>query len=102
MLELRPNCEGCDKNLPPSSTEACICTYECTFCRDCVDNLLSNVCPNCGGGFSSRPIRPKAEYRNGVSIVNQPASVNRVNTKYSVDEIKAFSRSIVDIAPENR
>lgn len=102
MLELRPNCEGCDKNLPPTSTEACICTYECTFCQSCVDNLLSNVCPNCGGGFSPRPIRPKEEYRKGVSLVNQPASINRVNTKYSTNEIKAFSVSLKDVLPENR
>jgi len=54
-LELRPNCEYCDKDLPPASTEAQICSYECTFCADCVDNILYNVCPNCGGGFVPRP-----------------------------------------------
>lgn len=60
MLELRPICENCAKDLPNSSTEAMICTFECTFCKDCVDNLLHNVCPNCGGGFEKRPSRPKA------------------------------------------
>ena len=50
-LELRPNCEYCDKDLPPDASEARICTYECTFCADCVERRLSNVCPNCGGGF---------------------------------------------------
>jgi hypothetical protein len=50
-LELRPNCECCDRDLPPASTLARICTFECTFCADCVDNVLFNVCPNCGGGF---------------------------------------------------
>ena len=59
MLEIRPICENCGKALPNESTEAMICTFECTYCRDCVTNLLHNVCPNCGGGFEKRPIRPK-------------------------------------------
>lgn len=59
MLELRPNCENCNKVLPADSIEAMICTYECTFCKDCVEHVLFNVCPNCGGGFEKRPIRPK-------------------------------------------
>ncbi|AWV98246.1 DUF1272 domain-containing protein [Arcticibacterium luteifluviistationis] len=58
MLELRPSCENCDKLLPPESMDTMICTYECTFCIDCV-NLLENVCPNCGGGFEKRPVRPE-------------------------------------------
>ena len=58
-LELRPNCECCDKDLPPDATEARICTFECTFCANCVDTVLLNVCPNCGGGFAPRPIRPQ-------------------------------------------
>jgi len=59
MLELRPVCENCDKKLPNDSTEAMICTFECTFCIDCVTNVLQNVCPNCSGGFEKRPTRPK-------------------------------------------
>ncbi|HEY1869625.1 MAG TPA: DUF1272 domain-containing protein [Chitinophagaceae bacterium] len=59
MLELRPICENCGKSLPNESTEAMICTFECTFCADCVENILHNVCPNCGGGFEKRPNRPK-------------------------------------------
>lgn len=58
MLELRPLCEHCATALPPSSTDARICSFECTFCARCVGELLANVCPNCGGGFSPRPIRP--------------------------------------------
>ena len=58
MLELRPNCECCAKDLPPASDEAMICTYECTFCRDCVERILHGRCPNCGGNFTPRPIRP--------------------------------------------
>ena len=60
MLELRPNCECCDRDLPPDSPEAMICTFECTFCRACVAVNLGGVCPNCGGGFVARPIRPGA------------------------------------------
>lgn len=102
MLALRPNCEGCNKDLPAASNEACICTYECTFCQSCVDNLLNNVCPNCGGGFSPRPIRPAKAHRKGVSLAHQPASVKRVNTIYSDDEIKAFSVAIRNMLNEDK
>lgn len=61
MLQLRPNCECCDKDLPPESPEAYICTFECTFCKSCVEDVLKHVCPNCGGNFSPRPIRPVKE-----------------------------------------
>ena len=71
-LELRPNCEFCDKDLPPASTEARICTFECTFCADCIEHELRNVCPNCGGGFEKRPIRPVA------MLAKHPASTVRV------------------------
>ncbi|MDX8527082.1 DUF1272 domain-containing protein [Mesorhizobium sp. MSK_1335] len=72
MLELRPNCECCDKDLPPEATDALICTFECTFCADCVDNVLGGVCPNCGGNFSPRPIRPAAK------LSKYPPSTKRV------------------------
>jgi hypothetical protein len=71
MLELRPNCECCDKDLPPQSLEARICTFECTFCADCVDHRLGGLCPNCGGGFASRPIRTADK------LVTFPASTLR-------------------------
>jgi hypothetical protein len=58
MLQLRPGCECCDRDLPPDSREAMICTFECTFCRTCVETLLKGRCPNCGGGFERRPARP--------------------------------------------
>jgi hypothetical protein len=58
MLQIRPGCECCDRDLPPDSTEALICSFECTFCSDCVENVLHGKCPNCGGGFVARPIRP--------------------------------------------
>ena len=60
MLELRPNCECCDRDLPPDSADARICTFECTFCADCVEQRLGGRCPNCGGNFVPRPIRPAA------------------------------------------
>jgi uncharacterized protein len=72
MLALRPNCECCDKDLPPASQEARICTYECTFCADCADNKLHGICPNCGGDFVRRPIRPPA------MLAKHPASTQRV------------------------
>jgi len=58
MLELRPNCECCDKDLPPESTETMICTFECTFCAACSAGILQGRCPNCGGNLAARPIRP--------------------------------------------
>jgi hypothetical protein len=58
MLELRPHCECCGTALPPASVEAMICSFECTFCASCVADRLAGVCPNCGGGFAQRPIRP--------------------------------------------
>ena len=73
-LQLRPNCEYCDKDLPPNATEARICSYECTFCADCVENKLLNVCPNCGGGFVPRPIRPSQDRKGGNYLGKYPAS----------------------------
>ncbi len=102
MLELRPNCEYCDKDLPPTSTEARICTYECTFCAACVEAVLHNVCPNCGGGFVPRPIRPSTARRKGVSLVNQPASTQRVHLKHGTEEVATFVAGVKDIAPERR
>ena len=60
MLILKPNCECCNLSLPYNSTQAMICTFECTFCVACVNDVYKNVCPNCGGNFEKRPIRPVA------------------------------------------
>jgi hypothetical protein len=102
MLELRPNCEYCDKDLPPDVADARICSYECTFCADCVEHVLHNVCPNCGGGFAPRPIRPKTERRPGVSLGKQPASIKRVHLKYDRAELAAFVEGARDVRPEDR
>jgi len=72
MLQLKPNCECCNKDLPPESTEARICSFECTFCITCADTILNNKCPNCGGEFVPRPRRPT----NGLK--KNPASTERV------------------------
>lgn len=101
-LELRPNCEYCDKDLPPNSTIARICTYECTFCVECVEKHLRNVCPNCGGGFTPRPIRPATEWRPGLSIAKRPASTKRVHLSYSLAEIEENTARIEKIPPEQR
>ena len=102
MLQLRPNCECCDKDLPPNAADARICSYECTFCADCVDTVLHNVCPNCGGGFTPRPIRPVTEWRAGVSLANRPASTQRVSLKWRLDEISEFIERVRQIAPADR
>lgn len=72
MLQLRPNCECCNVDLPPAATNARICSFECTFCADCVDTRLLGVCPNCGGGFAPRPIRPAGK------LANNPPSTTRM------------------------
>ena len=80
MLEIRTNCENCDKSLPNESPEAMICTYECTFCRECVETVLQNVCPNCGGGFEKRPTRPKdglAKHPSRRDKVLKPVVINK-------------------------
>lgn len=102
MLQLRPNCEWCDKDLPPDATDARICSYECTFCADCVDKHLANVCPNCGGGFAARPIRPLREWRPGVSRANRPSATERIHLKYEPDDIADLVRRLRDIPPDQR
>ena len=100
-LELRPNCERCDRDLPPAAAEARICTFECTFCADCVE-VLANVCPNCGGGFERRPIRPAREWRPGLSVAQRPPSDKRRSLSFGSDEIAAFSAKLKDIPPQKR
>jgi uncharacterized protein len=73
MLELRPGCECCDKDLPPDSTEAMICSFECTFCRACAESVLGGTCPNCGGDLVARPRRPVEK------LLEHPASSVRVH-----------------------
>lgn len=72
MLEIRPSCECCDRDLAPDSTDVMICTYECTWCRDCATNVLHGVCPNCGGELVRRPVRPADK------LLQDPPSPRRV------------------------
>lgn len=102
MLELRPVCENCDKKLPPDSVDAMICSFECTFCSDCVERILSNVCPNCGGGFCPRPVRPVANLKNGNCLTLYPATDKITLQPINPEEHSAFAEKIKNIPPEQR
>jgi hypothetical protein len=102
VLELRPNCELCDKDLAPNAPDAHICTYECTFCAACVEDVLHDVCPNCGGGFQPRPIRPHTAWREGTGLDNDPAGAKRRHTAYTRDEIDAFVDTVRGVQPGSR
>jgi len=102
MLKLKPNCECCNKDLPANAPDAMICSYECTFCQRCTESVLQNVCPNCGGGLTPRPIRPQKAYRKGVSLVDQPASSERVHSDFSEQEMAEFASAIQHIPPHSR
>ena len=102
MLELRPNCELCDRDLPPDSEDARICSYECTFCATCVDDVLHDVCPNCGGGFQPRPIRPRDAWREGTGLANDPPGTTRRTSRYSREEIEGLVERLRSIPPGER
>lgn len=96
MLEIRPNCENCNKPLPYNSEEALICSFECTFCKDCVQNILQNVCPNCGGGFQQRPVRPKG------LLLKYPLSSNIVCRKVDSVAFEGLLTQFLRIPPNER
>ena len=96
MLEIRPICENCGKKLPNNSTEAMICTFECTFCADCVDNVLHNVCPNCGGGFENRPSRPKEK------LLKSPAKTEEHFKPVDLKKFESLLTRYQDIKPHER
>jgi hypothetical protein len=102
VLEVRPNCELCDRDLPPDAVDARICSYECTFCAACVEEVLHDVCPNCGGGFQRRPIRPQRSWREGTGLVNDPPDRRRRHTPYSPAEIAAFVETVRGLPPAER
>ena len=101
MLELRPNCERCDRDLPPDA-DARICSYECTFCPECAEGALRNVCPNCGGGFVPRPVRPRGEWRAGTGLANDPPGTRRRSLKYSETEIGELVERLAGVDPRER
>ncbi len=86
MLELRPTCEHCNRALPPDSEEAMICSFECTFCTACVTRLLKDVCPNCGGGFVQRPVRPAQNWKGDLYLGKYPASTRIVHRPVNAEE----------------
>ncbi len=96
MLELRPICENCEKELPNESLEAMICSFECTFCKDCVDNILDNICPNCGGGFEKRPTRP------ALLLNLYPESEKRISKVLDKEAFERTSKKYKNIPPNER
>jgi hypothetical protein len=102
MLELRPTCENCNKVLASNSLEARICTYECTFCAACVDNVLENVCPNCGGGFVPRPIRPSRNWKGDNFLGKDPASTKVRHRPVDSGVHARFASAIKVIPPHMR
>jgi hypothetical protein len=102
MLELRPTCEHCNKALPPASTEARICSFECTFCADCVLRVLGNVCPNCGGGFTPRPVRPARAWKGGNCLGKYPASTAIKHHPVDTPTHAALVAAIGGLPPEQR
>jgi hypothetical protein len=102
MLELRPTCENCNKALPPDSLEARICSYECTFCSNCVDTILHNVCPNCGGGFAPRPIRPSRNWKGDNFLGKDPASAKLRHRPVDPSEHARFAAAIRTIPSHER
>ena len=101
MLELRPTCEHCNKPLPPDATDARICSYECTFCAACVD-LLGNVCPNCGGGFVPRPVRPSKNWKSDNFLGKDPAGTKVRHRPVDLAAHARFTAAIGAIEPQDR
>jgi hypothetical protein len=102
MLALRPNCELCDVDLPPDAANARICSYECTFCAECVETVLRNVCPNCGGGLVARPIRPRRAWRAGAGLRHDPPDTQRRRLRYTMDQVAELTEELSDIPPHER
>ena len=96
MLKIRPNCEHCNKDLPNTSTEAMICSFECTYCKTCALGIFENICPSCSGNFVERPIRPSK------MIEKYPASTNRIFNPKDVESIKLNTEKHKTIHPSKR
>jgi hypothetical protein len=102
MLEIRPTCENCNKPLPPNSLDAYVCSYECTFCADCVDSVIGNVCPNCGGGFVPRPIRPEIGWVGDNHLGADPASTTVRHRPVDLETHRALRAKLDRVPPEKR
>lgn len=101
MLQIRPTCENCNTLLPNDSTEAMICSYECTFCKKCVEEVLHNVCPNCGGGFEKRPVRP-TDCLTGNCVENDPVSEKLVHKPLDKERFEKIKKHFLETPAEKR
>ena len=99
MLELRPVCENCGKTLSADSVDARICSYECTFCATCVDTILEHVCPNCGGGFAPRLIRPSKNWNGDNFLGKDPASTRIRQRQVDPTAHARFAAAIKSVPP---
>lgn len=102
MLELRPTCEHCNRSLLPDSLDARICSYECTFCVTCVRDVLGDVCPNCGGGFAPRPVRPATNWKGDNYLGQDPASTTVRHRPIDSAAHERFAARIRLLPPERR
>ena len=102
MLELRPCCEHCAVTLAPDSLEARICSFECTFCVACAEGLLSNVCPNCGGGFVPRPVRPARNWKGRNFLGGYPARTEPKLRPVDLDAHARLVEALQGLPPEQR
>lgn len=96
MLEVRPVCEHCGRPLSADSSEAMICSFECTFCKSCVEDVLCNVCPNCGGGFEKRPVRPQD------ILLKYPAASLKIHNPVKQEQFEPLLTKYRNIPPEKR
>jgi uncharacterized protein len=101
-LELRPTCEHCNKLLPPEAGDAMICSFECTFCRACVEQVLENVCPNCGGGFSPRPVRPAVNWKGDNFTGAYPPATKVRHRPVDLAAHRTFAAAIKQVDPAKR
>jgi uncharacterized protein len=102
MLELRPTCEHCNRPLPPDSLDARICSFECTFCSNCVDEVLKKVCPNCGGDFVPRPVRPARNWKGDNFLGAYPASTQPKHRPVDLVRHAELLAAIAATPPERR
>ncbi len=102
MLELRPVCEHCRAALPPEAPDAMICSFECTFCAACVEGVLGNVCPNCGGGFAPRPVRPRHDWKGGNTVARHPPTTTVKHRPVDPAAHAAWAAAIRAVPPRER
>jgi len=102
VLELRPTCENCNVALPPPAPDARVCSFECTFCARCVEEVLGNVCPNCGGGFVPRPVRPATNWRGNNDTAHYPPSTTVRHRPVDAVAHARFAAPIRRVPPERR